>query len=88
MGTQKSKLHITETRYGDHPNFSKDWLPAHQIEKWTLSENKEELGKRTYLFCAQSKAFNYPWTRYERCVSFQTPAERDAFIAALALKKS
>jgi hypothetical protein len=87
MGTQKSKLHVTVTRRGDHPDFSKDWLPAHKIEKWTVSENKEAVGKRTYLFCAQSKAFNYPWTRYERCVSFYTPKERDDFLAGLALRK-
>ncbi len=86
MDNQKSKLHITVTRRGDHPDFSKKWLPAHKIETWSLSENKEAVGKPTYLFCAQSKAFDYPWIRYERCVSFRTPKERDDFVAGLALK--
>ena len=85
MGTQTSKIHITETRWGTHPAFSKDWLPTAQIETWNVSEETDTTGQPKYLFCAQSKAFNYWWTRYERCVAFPNPTQRDVFVKGLKL---
>ncbi len=87
MGTQNSKLPITETRRGNDPNFCKEWLPADKIETWTLSRDKEASGSENYYFCAWSKAFDYPWSHYGRCVSFPSSEERAKFLHNLAFRK-